>query len=68
MRIQGLAGFKRVGVYDSCENDLLSVISLHEIKGENTKFVKLLNILNSPLLRFAEPFFVKVNLSQCGTT
>ena len=24
MRVQGLAGFKGVGVYDSCENDLLS--------------------------------------------
>ena len=26
MRVQGLAGFKGVQVYDSCENDLLSVI------------------------------------------
>ena len=26
MRVQGLAGFNGVGVYDSCENDLLSVI------------------------------------------
>ena len=26
MRVQGLAGFSGVGVYDSCENDLLSVI------------------------------------------
>ena len=26
MRVQGLAGLKGVGVYDSCENDLLSVI------------------------------------------
>ena len=45
-----------------------SVILLHEIKGENTKFVRLLNILNSPLLRFAEPSFVEVNLFQCDTT
>ena len=68
MRVQGLAGFKGMGVYDSCENDLLSVMQLHEIKGENTKFVRLLNILNSPLLWFAEPFFVEVNLFQCDTT
>ena len=43
-------------------------MQLHEIKGENTKFVRLLNILNSPLLRFVEPSFVEVNLFQCDTT
>ena len=66
--VQGLAGFKGVGVYDLCENDLLCVIFIHEIKGENTKFVRLLNILNSLLLKFAEPSFVEVNFFQYGTT
>ena len=58
MRAQGLAGFKGVGL--SCKNDSLCVMLLHQIEGENTKFVRLLTILNSLLLRFAEHSFVEV--------
>ena len=65
MSAQRLAGFKGVGL--SCENDS-SVMYLHQIEGENTKFVRLLTILNSPLLRFAEHSFVEVNFVQDGIT
>ena len=37
-----------------------------KLKGENTKFVRLLTIVNSPLLRFAEHSFVEVNFFQHG--
>ena len=46
----------------------LCIIKVHEIKGKNTKFVRFLTILNSPLFRFAEPCFVEVNLFQHGST
>ena len=43
-------------------------MQLHQIEGENTKFVRLVTILNSPLLKFAEHSFVEVNFVQHGTT